>query len=449
MASKEQAMYPTETLAAYAASFEHTDLPTEVVHHAKRAVIDWHASVFPGLASPVVGMLESALAEDLDRGDARLIGGRPCTLRTAALINGTAAHAAEVDDSFRDAMYHPGAATIAAALAAGQHTGADGRAFLRGVVLGYEISTRIGVVLGRPHYRYWHNTGTVGTFGAAAAAGCILGLDRNAFAHALATAATFTAGLQQAFRMDSMSKPLHAGRAAEAGVLAALLARQGVTGSLDVLDGESGLGRAMAEDPSWADVGATLGRDFHIKRLTFKNHIGCGHTFAAIDGALALRQRHRLAAMDIAAVRVATYRPALDIACYGIPATANEARFSFPYVVATALVHGSVRLAAYEPERLQDPRTRALMERIAIDVDPDIDAGFPGRRAARVEITLTDGRRFEHVQPNRKGDPEEPLTDPELHDKFLELSSPVIGMDRALALLARLCVLENAAALDW
>jgi 2-methylcitrate dehydratase PrpD len=305
------------------------------------------------------------------------------------------------------------------------------------------------VVLGRAHYRYWHNTGTVGTFGAAAAAGSILGLDRDAFAHALATAATFTAGLQQAFRLDSMSKPLHAGRAAEAGVLSALLAKQGITGSLDVLDGDAGLGRAMSEGPSWAGIGATLGRDFHITRLTFKNHIGCGHTFAAIDGALALRQAHGLAPEDIAEVRVATYKPALDIACYGIPRTANEARFSFPYVVATALVHGSVRLAAYEEDRVNDSRTRGLMERIAVTVDPAIDAVFPGQRSSRVEVVMKDGRRFAHLQKNRKGDPEEPLSDAELHDKFLELSAPAIGMEAARALLARLSALDGAPALDW
>lgn len=442
-------MFPTETLADYAASFSGAAMPDDVMHHAKRAVIDWYASVFPGLASPVVGKLEHALAEDLDRGRARLIGGRKATIRTAALINGTAAHAAEVDDSFRDAMYHPGAATIAAALAAAQQAGADGREFLRGIVLGYEISTRIGVVLGRPHYRYWHNTGTVGTFGATAAAGHILGLDRAAFAHALATAATFTAGLQQAFRLDSMSKPLHAGRAAEAGVLSALLAGTGVTGSLDVLDGEAGLGRAMGAGPSWADIGATLGKDFHIKRLTFKNHIGCGHTFAAIDGALALRQRHGLAPEDIAAVRIATYKPALDIACYGVPETANEARFSFPFVVAAALVHGSVRLTAYDEDKLWDPRTRALLERVTVEVDPEIDAAFPGQRSSRVQITTRDGRRYDHLQANRKGDPEDPLTDAQLHDKFMELAAPVIGMQAAQALLARLCTLDDAPSLDW
>ncbi|MET3918996.1 2-methylcitrate dehydratase PrpD [Variovorax sp. OAS795] len=438
-------MHATEVFARYAAGFRTQELSAEVVHHAKRAVIDWYASLFPGLGTAPVQQLEDVLADDLDHGRACLVGGRAATARAAALIHGTAAHAAEVDDSFRDAMYHPGAATIAAALAASQDVGASGLQFLRGVVLGYEVSTRIGVVMGRPHYRFWHSTGTVGSFGAAAAAGGLMGLDKAAFAHALATAATFAAGLQQAFRMDSMSKPLHAGRAAEAGVLAAQLARRGVTGSLDVLDGEAGLGRAMSNGPDWSQVGATLGQDFHITRLTFKNHIGCGHTFAAIDGALALKARHGLAPDEIERVHVATYRPALDIACYTHPATANEARFSLAYVVATALVHGSVRLAAYEPRRLDDPATRALMERIGVAVDPELDAAFPGQRAARVVIETRDGRRLEHLQPNRKGDPEEPLTDAELEGKFLELSSPVLGEERARALLERLWTLDGRA----
>ena len=292
-------MHATEVFARYAAEFYRQPLPAEVIHHAKRAVIDWYASLFPGLDAAPVRMLEQALGDDLDRGGASLAQGRPATARAAALINGTAAHAAEVDDSFREAMYHPGAATIAAAMAGGQDIGASGLQFLRGVVLGYEVSTRIGVVMGRSHYKFWHSTGTVGSFGAAAAAGGLMELDEVAFAHALATAATFTAGLQQAFRMDSMSKPLHAGRAAEAGLLAAQLARRGLTGSLDVLDGDAGLGQAMSNGPDWSQVGATLGQDFHITRLTFKNHIGCGHTFPSIDGALALQSKHRIAIEDI------------------------------------------------------------------------------------------------------------------------------------------------------
>jgi 2-methylcitrate dehydratase PrpD len=444
---KMPTMHATEVFGHYAQDYHHTALEGEVIHHAKRAVIDWYASLFPGLAADPLAQLEQVLADDLDHGRARLGNGRRATARAAALYNGTAAHAAEVDDSFRDAMYHPGAATIAAALAASQDAGASGLDFLRALVLGYEVSTRIGVVLGRPHYRYWHNTGTVGTFGAAAAAGGALRLGAQPFAHALATAATFAAGLQQAFRMDSMSKPLHAGRAAEGGLLAAQMAARGVTGSLDVLDGDAGLGQAMSDGPDWSQVGATLGRDFHITRLTFKNHIGCGHTFATIDGALALREQHGLQADDIAHVQVNTYKPALDIACYEKPATANEARFSLRYVVATALARGSVRLAAYEPAQLGDARVRELMTRIDVRVDPEIDAAFPGQRAARVEITTRSGARLVHLQPNRKGDPELPLSDAELESKFLELSGPVIGAAGATKLLAKLWALERAAAL--
>lgn len=441
-------MFATQTLAEFGAAFHHQPLPAEVAHHAKRAVIDWHASAFPGMATTPVQLLMQALADDLDKGPAQLLLGRRANPRTAALINGTAAHAAEVDDSFRDAMYHPGAATIAAALATAQSVDASGNEFLRAVVVGYEISTRIGVVLGRPHYEFWHNTGTVGTFGAAAAAAYLRKLNASEFAHALATAATFATGLQQAFRMDSMSKPLHAGRAAEGGILAAELARAGITGSLDVLDGERGIGQAMSNGPDWSRIGDTLGQTFHIKALTFKNHIGCGHTFAAIDGAQALQRLHGLSAADIARIRIGTYRPALEIACHERPATANEARFSLKYVVASALVHGSVRMAAYEPARLEDPATRALMERMEVSIDPELDRHFPKQRAARIEIETRNGQRYECLQPNRKSDPEEPLSGEDLGDKLIELAAPVIGEDAARALLERLWSIESATRIE-
>lgn len=437
-------MLATQVFARFAHETAQRALPPEVLHHAQRAVVDWYASLYPGLAMPAVQVLEATMTEDLDRGDARLARGRAATPRAAALINGTAAHAAEVDDSFRDAMYHPGAATIAAALAAGQAMQSSGSDFLRAVVLGYEVSTRIGVVMGRPHYAFWHNTGTMGSFGAAAAAASLLRLSEEAFAHALALAATFTAGLQQAFRTEAMAKPLHAGRAAEAGVLAAQLAAGGMRSSLDVLEGEAGLGRAMGEGPDWSQVGATLGTDFHITRLTFKNHVGCGHTFPAIDGALALQQAHGFSHADIESVHLGVYRPTLDIAPHVDPQNADQARFSLHYMVASALVHGSVRLSAFEPERLNDVATRLLMHRITRALDPEVDAGFPGRRAARVTVTLRDGRVLSHLQPDRKGDPELPLSDADLEGKLIELAAPVVGDTEARALLTRIWALPSS-----
>ena len=437
-------MHVVERCAEFALAFRAQRLPAEVLHHAKRAVIDWYAALLPGAVVAPATLLERALAENLDRGGATLALGRKATARTAALINASAAHTMEVDDIYRDAIYHPGAPTIAAALAVAQESGASGETFLRGVIAGYEISTRIGAAMGRAHYRYWHNTGTIGSFGAAAAAAAIYNLDAERFAHALATVTTFAAGLQQAFRMDSMSKPLHAGHAAEAGLLAALAAREGVTGSLDVIEGAAGFGRAMSDGPDWNQAFATLGTDFHITRMTFKNHACCGHTFAAIDGALELQRALAVTAADIARVTVGTYRPALEVAGYEHPATPAEARFSLKYVVATALTHGSVRLAAFEPARLADAATRALMQKIELAVDAGLDASFPGQRAARIAIETKDGRRGEFLQPTRKGDPDMPLGDRELDEKFMELAAPVQGEAAARALLARLWTLERA-----
>lgn len=242
--------------------------------------------------------------------------------------------------------------------------------------------------------------------------------------------------------MDAAAKPLHPGRAAEGGLLAAQLAAGGLTGSLDVLDGQAGFGAAMSDAPDWSGLGDTLGSDFHITRLTFKNHVGCGHAFPAIDGALEIQSRHGVHVNDIECIHIATYKPALDIACHSNPTTPDEARFSMSYMVATALVHGSVRIAAYESPRLEDSSTRALMERITVAVDSELDAAFPRQRAARVEILLRDGRRLVHLQPTRKGDPELPLSDADLEAKLLEFAAPTIGIDSAQILLARLWSLD-------
>jgi 2-methylcitrate dehydratase PrpD len=418
-------MHVVERFAAWAAGWRAQPVPAEVAHHARRAVIDWHAALLPGsVVAPATLLKKALVAEDA---------------RTVALVNGTAAHTVEVDDIYRDGIYHPGAPTIAAAHA----LGFERPNFLRAVIVGYEISTRIGAAMGRAHYKYWHNTGTIGCFGACAAAAELLNLSKDQFAHALATVTTFAAGLQQAFRMDSMSKPLHAGRAAEAGVTAALAAREGVSGSLDVLEGDAGFGRAMGDNPDWEKALAGLGRDFHITRMTFKNHACCGHTFAAIDGALALKQAFSLKTEDIERIDVGTYRAGVEVAHYEQPRTPAEARFSMKYVVATALTHGSVRLAAFEPPRLNDRATRALMEKVSVALDPELDATFPRQRAARVAITAR-GRREELLQPTRKGDPDMPLSDAELEDKFRELASPLLGRQGAQSLLARLWKLECA-----
>jgi len=437
-----------ETIADYAVREQTAKLRPEVIHHAKRAVIDWYASLLPGSkVSPAV-LLEEALAEELDHGRARLASGRRATLRAAALINGAAAHSVEFDDIYRDAGYHPGSPVISAALAAAQTHSVSGESFLRGVIVGYETSTRIGEAVMPSHYKYWHITGTVGCLGAAAAVATVLGCTREQFMSALGNAGTFASGLQQAFRSQAMSKPLHPAHAAEAGALAAMGAAKGVTGVHDILEGEVGFGAAMSVNPDWSKATRGLGTDYHIVHVTFKNHGCCGHTFAPLDGVLHLVNEHQLTPKDIRKIRIATYKSGLDIVDNPQPEGAYQAKFSLQYTVAHAVVHGSVRLNAFLPDRLGDSEVRSLMQRVECIADPALSKGYPNQRAASVEIETTDGRKLSHFQPTRKGDPELPLTDSELNDKFLELAGPVIGDEAARGLLDELWRIEQRADVD-
>jgi 2-methylcitrate dehydratase PrpD len=421
----------TLRLAEHALTVRAQGISDATSHAATRAVVDWFAATVAGTAMRPARVLADALLDESSAGNSRLVAdGRAVSTRTAALINATASHTAEMDDIFRDGIYHPGSPTVAAALAVAERVGASGADLLRAVTIGYDIGDRLAAAVNPAHYRYWHTTGTVGTIGAAAAAADLLGLDEVRYAHALATATTMAAGLQQAFRSDAMSKPLHAGHAAESGVLAALAASGGYTGALDILEGKAGFGAGMSEAVDWERALARLSGPPAITQATVKNHSCCGHTFAAVDAALELRARG-VTADDVAGITVDTYVTAATVAGNPDPKTSFEAKFSTAYCVAVALVTGSVRLRAFEDAALGDPRVRDLMRRVTVVGDPAMEALFPGRRVARV--TLTDKANGTHVaeRHTRKGDPDDPLTDSELRAKFRDLAAPVLGEDHA------------------
>lgn len=323
-------------LADFAVGQRARGLEGDVKHAAARAVVDWFAATTVGSTMAPAEILAWTFARDQPAGRCRLVpGGTRVDARTAALVNATASHAAEFDDIYREGIYHPGSPTIGAALAAAEDTGATGERLLRAVAIGYEIGDRIAAAVQPAHYTYWHTTGTVGALGAAAAAATVLELDVDQMAHAMATATTMAAGLQQAFRSDSMSKPLHAGHAAEAGLTAAMAASNGFTGALNVLEGPVGFGAAMAEGPDWSSAFNDLGNPWAITRTTVKNHSCCGHTFAAIDAMLELRETG-LRPEDVGSIRVSTYRTATEVAGRANPTTAFDAKFSISYL---SLIH--------------------------------------------------------------------------------------------------------------
>ena len=428
---------PLLVLADHAASWRDRPLPPEVAHHARRALIDWFAALLPGCSKPPATLIAAAMAAE--RGPGRAIcyvDGKAGPLRHAALLNATASHTVEFDDIFRDAGYHPGCPTIPPALAALQAHGGTMEQLLRAITAGYEVSCRIGMAVQPSHYKNWHTTGTVGTFGAAVATAVALGCDAAKIGHAIATAATFAGGLQQAFLSDSMSKPLHAGHAADAGALAAIGAAAGVTGALDALHGPKGFAAATSEDTGkWEKALADLDSRVCITEMTFKNHGCCGHIFAALDAVRDLQAEHGFTAADVATIHVGGYGPTKSICDRPVISTEQEARFSVQFTIGALLVLGGVRIAAFEPENLVNPAIRAIMPKVTVALDPELADAYPGKRAAKVWITLNDGRALYRYQPTRKGDPDAPLSDAELSGKFMELVAPVIGEPAAATLL--------------
>ena len=422
--------------AEFAAGLRRDAVPAAALHGARRCLVDWWGGTVAGSVEAPATVLCKALAPG--GGPARLLPwGDGADMRTAALINATAAHALEVDDIYSPGLYHPGVAVIGAALAAADGESASGADLLLAIVAGYEVSNRIARALNPAHYRLWHTTATVGFFGAAVAAGSVLRLGPGQMAHALTTAASFAAGLRHAFSSDAMTKPLHAGRAAEGGVLAALGARHGLTGVADMLEGGRGFGVAMSEGVDWDAAVAGLGVEWTIERITAKPYPCCGHTFAAID---AVREviAGGVAPGEVERVEVGTYRVAVEICENTDPATPYEAKFSLPYCVALAALGRPVALAAFAVEGLGDPELRAMMGRVEVTVEAQAEAAFPALRGAKVVLTTRDGRVRSFRQRTRRGDPDLPLGDDEIDAKFHLLADPVIGAAAAAAIAGAL-----------
>ena len=432
---------PLLRLADYAAAARELPLSPETEHYARRAVIDWFAALFAGCGLPPATFLAERLADGRGRGHAvSYVDGRNSNLRHAALLNAITSHTAEFDDIFRDGGYHPGAPTISAALAAAQDLDCGFHDFLKAVVIGYEVGCRIALAVQPSHYRFWHPTATIGTFGAATAVSSVLQLDATAIAHALATAATTAGGLQQALRGASMAKPMHVGHAADAGCLAALAASAGVTGALEALDGPVGFAAATSEDTGkWDKALAGLGSmPPLIGQITFKSYGCCAHSFAALDAVADLRREAAFVGADVDWLRVRAYAATKDICDRPVVHTVEEARFSLQYCLAALLLFGGVRAAAFAPKHLNDPAVGKLMRAITLEVEPELTARYPAQRGAWVTLGLKDGRVLERRQPTRRGDPDAPLLDDELSDKFRELAAPAIGVRPAEALLSTL-----------
>jgi 2-methylcitrate dehydratase PrpD len=334
-----------------------------------------------------------------------------------AFLMGGLVHILETDDLHRASVVHPGCVVVPAAFAVARRHGSGGRAVLEAVLHGYEACCRVGMAVGPAHYRVWHNTATCGPFGSAMAAAALLGLDESQTVHALGNAGTQAAGLWQFLETGAMSKHLHAGRAAEAGVVAAGLAGLGFTGPPAILEGDKGFFAGACPD---ADPTAVLGdaeAPWQVHQTSIKPWPSCRHTHPVIDAALEV---HRvLDGADIAEVQLVTYAAALDVCDRPRPESEYEAKFSLQHCAAVALAHGEVGFSSFDgPAR---KRAAALAARTSVAAGEPFATDYPAAWGAAVSVTTADGRRLEARRNHCKGDPELALSAEEIMDKALRL----------------------------
>jgi 2-methylcitrate dehydratase PrpD len=343
----------------------------------------------------------------------------------AVLANATLAHGLDFDDTREDAIVHTGCVGVTTALAVGEAVGGSGRAVLEALIAGVEVMCRVGLAVpGALHARHFHPTAIAGSFGAAAAAGKLHGLDEGALVHAFGIGGSQAGGIIEYLADGSWTKRLHAGWAAHAGVVASLLARAGFTGPATVFEGTHGLYQAFAGGHDAVRLDAlleSLGRVWELAELTLKPY-PCGSIAQPyMDCALRLRDRHGVRPEAIVAIRCRTAPgpvPRLwePLAAKHAPPNGYAAKFSLPYLVAVMLVKGRAGLAEFTDAAVRDPEVLRVAARVGYELDETID--YPRQFVGDVAITLTGGHVVHARQDRPRGGPDAPMTRGELEAKF-------------------------------
>lgn len=425
----------TMALAGFISSLRAEALPDATRQVLAKAVVDAVGCGLYGLTTPWGRTMSAFAGEQGGSAEAGLWGaGRRVSVGHSVLASGTAIHSFDFDDHSR-AKIHPGAIVVPVALALGERENASGSVVLAAIAAGYETMNRVSLAAnpGRARMRGWHLTGTCGTFAAAATACVILGLDAETTASALGLAGTQSAGLW-AFTADgSMSKRMHPGRAAQDGVTAALLAARGFEGPRYILEAEDGgFLFAMSDAPRPRRIAEGLGSTWHSDATCFKPHACCGSNHACVDAAIDIMREHRLGIDDVDRViagiaSVVQTQTGFD---YQADSVLN-AQMSLRYNVAVAMCDGQALLEQFTPERIVEPRTVALAQRMEIEIDPEIDRAYPEIYGGRVTVVTRGGQTISRRVDYSRGMPENPMAHEEIERKFMSLASVAVGDARA------------------
>ncbi len=412
---------PTDAVLRFIQETTWDALPPEVQHQSKRCLLDALGALIAGTAAPVSKLMTQVAHEQFGGDGATiLVDGSRTSLIGAALANGFAANALDIDDGFRLVKGHPGTCILPVILAAGERSNPTGTEFLTAFVVGYETAIRAGLILHAAH-RTYHCSGSWGALGGAAAGGRLLGLDPDMLRQAMGAAeyhAPF-APMMKGIAVPSMVKDA-IGWGCMAAMSAVVMAEKGFTGIQPLFDD--------GPEPAWID---SLGREYMFLNLYFKPYSACRWAQPAVEGALKIQRDAGLSPSDIAAINVATFTEAAALT-RAYPADTEEAQYNMAFPIAAALLDGEVGPAQTLPPRLFDADIRALMDRIHVTTADRFNREFPARALAEVVIETADGRSIRSGVMSAKWDAASGLpTDAELEAKFSWLVEPILGEETA------------------
>jgi 2-methylcitrate dehydratase PrpD len=437
--------HETVELARYAAGLRYEHLPAEIVAKAKDIIADTVAACICGADMPWSRIVIDYAERTGPGGSSKILGrGTAVQAPAAALANGALAHSFELDSLTRPgAGAHPGATVLPPALAVAQEVGASGQQLIAAVVAGNEVMIRIGRATGHTNEaRGFHAPGTTGPFGAAVACGLLLGLDERQMANALGIAGSLAGGLLEFARGDGgMVKRLHLGRASEAGVMAASLAKGGFEAPRTVIEGEFGFLRVFCTEWDESHLTKGLGSNFVTMSAVLKRYPCHATAHPAVKAVRDLQAAHNFTGGDVASITVTGTPRMVERHNILEPPDLMLAQYSIPFCVALALYREARDPESYDDSALADPAIRALTRKVKLV--PEAGGGH-GATASHVTVTLNDGRSFEQHEAGGMLEPGE------LPDKFARLTrKATAGMGGMAGVYKRLMSLENEAALDW
>lgn len=408
---------------AFIADLNFDKLSTDIKEAIKLRILD---TIGVGIAGAQLGLNRPAISLFEAANPCNQVWGTPYlgSAREAALANSYASHATYLEDGSRFTGGHPSSVLIPAIFAQAESTGLSGSQLIVAAVAGYEVFLRLGRDLYPANVnRGFQPTAVLAAVSAAAAMAKLLGLSAQQSGHCVAIAANLGVGMKEALKC-SASQPLQVARGCEAGMIAAKLAASGLQGAQHIFEKGFLPGFGGSAETSTALDG--LGKQYRIHETYLKRHAGCRGNHAPLDVALELVANKQIKLDQIQRVRVAVDTVTLA-ASIEDPQNGEQTQFSIGFSIAVALAYGNASLYQYNDQRLAEPAIQALMARIEVCADTRLDAAYPEKRAATIEIELLNGSRYQHAIDNARGEPEWPLNTPEMIDKFFAYASPCLG----------------------